>query len=64
MAENKLKQARKLCGLTQAELAEATGLSLALIQKLETGKHSIKSCSYYNIELLATILKTEITDLI
>lgn len=65
----RIKEARKKRGLTQQELADATGLAKGTIQQYENGKRSPKS---ENLMIIANVLHTplweiddpnEITDL-
>ena len=36
-----LKELRKLCGMTQKELAEKSGVNIRQIQKYESGEYAI-----------------------
>ncbi len=57
----KIKETRKKAGLTQKELAEKTGLSIATIQGYEQGKYTPKFDSFYRLQ---TALDCYLNDLI
>ena len=54
---NQIAYYRKKAKMTQAELAEASGLSLSLIRKLETGDRSAANLALANAIALAKALK-------
>ncbi len=56
MYENPLKAQRKLCGLTQLELADRAGVSLRMIRAYEQGKQPIAKAEAGTVFSLATVL--------
>lgn len=60
MLKERIKEQRKLAGLTQRQLAEKTGISLSAIEKYERGK---LNPSYRNIQLIAGALNIDTCDL-
>ncbi|MFJ1789565.1 helix-turn-helix domain-containing protein [Streptomyces anulatus] len=61
-AGKKVKQARKLSGLTQQELAEASGVSVSTIRKLEQGERS--GARMETLHALAKPLRLKTMDLV
>lgn len=61
---SKLKAKRELAGLSQSELAEASGVSLRMIQYYEQGFKDINRAAVVTIKRLADALKCEIEELI
>lgn len=57
---NPIKHAREAIGMTQKQLAEATGLNLRTIQKLENGERDILSMEVRNLLSLAKALEVEL----
>lgn len=56
---NKIRETRKSRGLTQAELAEKTGLPQSHISRLEAGRHSP---SHKTLECIAAALAVSVGD--
>ena len=63
-SENKLKTARKHCGLTQEELACESGVSLNTIRAYERKSKDINKAQFDNVLRLARALKCDITELL
>lgn len=61
---SKLKAKRESAGLSQADLAEASGVSLRMIQYYEQGFKDINRAAVVTIKRLADALKCEIDELI
>lgn len=59
-----LKEMRKLCGMTQRELAEKAGLNIRLIQKYESGEYSIENMTSKTAGSIASSLGVTIEELI
>lgn len=59
-----LKYYRLLANLTQAQLADKTGISIRTIQKYESGERDIKKASAESVHKLAKALNVTIDDLI
>lgn len=59
-----IKEARKAKGLTQRALADAAGLNLSQIAKLETGVIKIDNVTYKNGLALADALGVDPRDLL
>ena len=57
----KIKELREKENLSQAELAQKSGVSQNLIARLETGE--LKSCSTNTLEKLAAALETSVNNL-
>lgn len=53
----RLKELRKLRGMTQDDLAAATGLSVSFIRSIEQG---ISTPSFDSLELISTSLQIEV----
>ncbi len=62
--ETKLKQVRKAKGLTQRELAEATGMSLRTLQHLERGARDLNQAAALTVYAIAKALGVEMTELL
>ncbi|MCF0262824.1 MAG: helix-turn-helix transcriptional regulator [Sphaerochaetaceae bacterium] len=62
--ETSLAKIRKRCALTQAELAQQTGLSIRSIQLFEQKQTDISHAQYNHLKALARVLKCDIDDLI
>lgn len=56
---NPIKHAREAIGMTQKQLAEATGLNHRTIQKLESGERNIGAIKARNIVAIADVLRVE-----
>ena len=59
-----LKTLRKTAGLTQAELAERTGVSLRMIRAYEQGAQDISKAEAASISKLAAVLGTRVESLL
>ncbi|MDO4460529.1 MAG: helix-turn-helix transcriptional regulator [Clostridia bacterium] len=62
-AESFLARVRKKRGLTQAELAEKSGVSLRSIQLYEQKKNDINKAQYNNLKAIAKVLRCHIEDI-
>lgn len=58
-----LKLARKVAGLTQAELAEKAGVTNSFISLIESGKRDIRSVGYETVARIAETLNVSPEDL-
>lgn len=56
---NPIKRAREAVGMTQKQLAEATGLNLRTIQKLENWERDILSMEVRNLLEMAKAVEVE-----
>lgn len=56
---NPIKHAREAIGMTQKQLAEATGLNLRTIQKLENWERDILSMEVRNLLEIAKAVEVE-----
>lgn len=61
---NKLKQIREAAGITQAELAKKTGISVRVIQNYEQGTRPINGARVITVKRIADALGCQIEDLI
>ncbi len=52
MTSDELKKARKILGLTQSAMADALGLSVGMIQSMESGRREIR----FTVELAVRYL--------
>lgn len=59
-----LKEVRESKGLSQADLAEKSGVSKKAICSYEQGWRNIRMASYDTLEKLANALETEIKDIV
>lgn len=59
-----LKEIRKLCGITQQELANKSGVNIRQIQKYESGECGIENMSAKNAGAIANSLGVTIEELI
>ena len=59
-----LKEIRKLCGMTQRELAEKAGLNIRLIQKYESGECKVGNMASNTASCIAESLGITIEELI
>ena len=59
-----LKEVRESKGLSQAALAEKSGVSKKAICSYEQGWRNIRMASYDTLEKLANALETEIKDIV
>ncbi len=62
--ENSLQTQRKLCGLTQQELADRSGVSLRMIRAYEQGKQPIAKAEAGTVFNLATVLDCDARSLV
>lgn len=62
--DTKLKQVRKAKGLTQKELAEATGMSMRTLQHLEQGARDLNGTAALTVYAIAKALGVEMTELL
>lgn len=60
----KLQEIRKASGLSQSALAEASGVSIRMIQKYEIAERDINKASAISIYCLAEALKCDIKDIL
>lgn len=58
-----LQEIRKSRGFTQVQLAEKTGISKSLIQKLEIGERKIEMCRLDTVIALCMALDCKMQDL-
>ena len=61
---NKLQERRKAAELTQAKLAEASGVSLRMIQAYEIDRKDINQAAAQTVKKLADVLGCRVEDLI
>lgn len=61
---SKLKEIRKLCGMTQKELAYKSGVNIRQIQKYESGEYSIENMTSKTASAIAESLGITIEELI
>lgn len=59
-----LKEIRKLCGMTQRELAEKSGINIRQIQKYESGEYSIENMTSKTAGVIASALGVTVEELI
>ena len=59
-----LKEIRKLCGMTQRELAENSGINIRQIQKYESGEYSIENMTSKTAGVIASALGVTVEELI
>lgn len=62
--DTKLKQVRRAKGLTQKELAEATGISLRTLQHYEQGSKDLNGAAAMTVYTIAKALGVEMTELL
>ena len=60
----KLREARKLAGLSQSKLAEASGVNVRMIQHYEQGFHDINRAEVATVYRLARALNCSVENLI
>ena len=60
----RLQQLRKLCGLSQKELAKNSGVNLRTLQQYELGTKDINKASAYSVYALAKTLNCNVEDLL
>lgn len=59
-----LKELRKLCGMTQKELAEKSGVNIRQIQKYESGEYSLDNMTAKTADAISHALGCSIDELI
>lgn len=64
MVTSKLKTARQAKGLTQKQLAEASGLNLRTLQHYEQGSKDLNQAAAITVYGLAVILGVSVKDLL
>lgn len=62
--DNRLRQIRVDTGMTQTALAEAAGINIRQIQKIEAGEIQIENITLKNAKALAVALNTSIDSLL
>ena len=62
LQRNKLKEARKRLGLTQKDLAEASGVTLRMIRAYEQKKQDLSKAEYATVASLARVLMLSLPD--
>ena len=58
-----LKELRTLCGMTQKELAERSGINVRLIQKYESGEYAIDNMTIKSANAISGALGCTIEEL-
>lgn len=61
---NKLKERREAAGISQADLAALTGISVRVIQNYEQGTRPLNGARAITVKHLADALKCRMEDLI
>ena len=64
MEINKLKQIRESAGMSQTELAKATGISVRVIQNYEQGTRPLNGARAITVYQIAKALKCSVEDLL
>lgn len=59
-----LKELRKLCGMTQKELAEKSGVNIRQIQKYESGEYAIDNMTTKTADAISHALGCSIDELV
>lgn len=59
-----LKETRNLCGMTQKELAEKTGVNIRQIQKYESGEYSVENMTAKTSSAISKALGCSMEELI
>lgn len=59
-----LKELRKLCGMTQKELAEKSGVNIRQIQKYESGEYSLENMTAKTADAISHALGCSIDELV
>lgn len=59
-----LKELRKLCGMTQKELAEKSGVNIRQIQKYESGEYSLNNMTTKTADGISRAFGCSIDDLV
>lgn len=59
-----LKELRKLCGMTQRELAEKSGVNIRQIQKYESGEYSLNNMTAKTADSISRALGCSIDELV
>lgn len=61
---NKLKQIREAAGITQAELAKATGISVRVLQNYEQGTRPLNGARAITVYRISKALQCTVEDLL
>ena len=61
---SKLQQQRKICGYSQRELAEKSGVNLRTLQQYELGSKDIGKASVSNVIAMASVLGCRVEDIV
>lgn len=61
---NKLLYQRSLSGMTQQEVADASGMNIRQIQKFESGERDLSNITLRNALSLAKILDCDVSDFV
>ena len=61
---NKLKEKREAKGLSQSQLANATGISVRTIQAYERGARKLSGASYDSLKKISEVLGVAVDDLV
>lgn len=64
MAANKLAEKRRLAGMTQLELAEASGVNVRVLQEYEQGRRPLNGIRGITLYRLAKAVGCEIEELL
>lgn len=59
-----LKSIRKSKGLSQSQLADASGVSVRMVQKYEQGERDINKASVSTVLKLAEVLECSVEDVV
>ena len=59
-----LKELRKICGMTQKELAEKSGVNIRMIQKYESGEYSLNNMTAKTADVISHALGCSIDELV
>lgn len=59
-----LKEIRKLCGMTQKQLAEKSGLNIRQIQKYESGEYALKNVTTQTAVALSKALDITLEEMV
>lgn len=61
---NALKKVRETAGMSQTNLAEASGISVRMIQEYEQGRKSIEKAEAWKVVKIAKALGTTVEELL
>lgn len=59
-----LKKQRQTAGMTQAQVAEAAGISIRTLQDFEQGRHPINKAAAITVYKLASALQCDIVQIL